>query len=830
MTRAMTKYKYDAFISYRHTELDKYAAELLHKQLEAFRLPGNLARKRKGERTRINRVFRDKDELPLTNNLEDPIMQALEDSDFLIVICSPRLNESLWCRKEIETFISMHGREKVLAVLIEGEPGESFPEELLYREETVTDADGTSHVERIPMEPLAADIRGKDKRAMKKALKTELLRLLAPMFSLNYDDLRQRHRERRMKRILAASLSVGAVCLAFGTVSTAMALRIQSQKVQIQAQADEILQQNEEIQKQNEAIQRQNQEITEQNQALLVNQAVTLAEESVRQLESGDRIGAIQTAVSALTTYQGNNMPYTPEAQFALTESLHAYDNGYTFKPKFQMETAGVINYMKLTQDRETLVTYDSSQCLTLWDVDTGTVLDEIRDVESMYENDFCIQGNNLLIYINNGHEAVLYDIAAGQVIGKLDYPYVSSVYGDVAGNRLVLTDVRMIYVLDGETYEELDQYQCMFPYNIKVSEDGTYLAFQEEDESHNRLLHIWNLATGEKCPVMNVGTSSLGDICYRDGVAYILLNQIGEKYYDLDTSVRACLIETGELLWEYRAPDSYGSQIKLPIAEGATRLLLTVTDDGRLLEMADGTEAGRIPYGSELVGLGVYANTDIFLVFTRSGEYHMLRGSDSQDYYMEAAFQCHSQNVKDFRLAANGAILILPYQDNKVTYYDFSQGDLTPYEGDTQSPETETYNSLDAVEKATELGLLKAAMANHVFYDQEKSKVFVCYKDGNLEIYNAADMSLLKTLTGLMGEMKCFLGTDAQGNMYIAGYSYGYMLNPQCEPLATIEGLICVDAENNRVIIENSRKYQMYTVPIYTVEELLAKAEQGVL
>lgn len=84
------KYRYDAFISYRHTELDKFAAENLHRQMEAFRLPGKLSGRREG-RTRITRVFRDRDELPLTNNLEDNIMEALRESEFLVVICSPRL-------------------------------------------------------------------------------------------------------------------------------------------------------------------------------------------------------------------------------------------------------------------------------------------------------------------------------------------------------------------------------------------------------------------------------------------------------------------------------------------------------------------------------------------------------------------------------------------------------------------------------------------------------------------------------------------------------------------------------------------------------------------
>ena len=36
------KKKYDAFISYRHCDPDKYVAELLHKQMEAFRLPGRM--------------------------------------------------------------------------------------------------------------------------------------------------------------------------------------------------------------------------------------------------------------------------------------------------------------------------------------------------------------------------------------------------------------------------------------------------------------------------------------------------------------------------------------------------------------------------------------------------------------------------------------------------------------------------------------------------------------------------------------------------------------------------------------------------------------------
>ena len=39
--------RYDAFISYRHSELDKFVAEELHKQLENFKIPKNIAKKAK---------------------------------------------------------------------------------------------------------------------------------------------------------------------------------------------------------------------------------------------------------------------------------------------------------------------------------------------------------------------------------------------------------------------------------------------------------------------------------------------------------------------------------------------------------------------------------------------------------------------------------------------------------------------------------------------------------------------------------------------------------------------------------------------------------------
>lgn len=56
------QFRYDAFISYRHCDPDKRIAEKLHRMLETYKIPKAIV-KASGKK-RINRVFRDREELP----------------------------------------------------------------------------------------------------------------------------------------------------------------------------------------------------------------------------------------------------------------------------------------------------------------------------------------------------------------------------------------------------------------------------------------------------------------------------------------------------------------------------------------------------------------------------------------------------------------------------------------------------------------------------------------------------------------------------------------------------------------------------------------------
>ncbi len=832
----MKKYRYDAFISYRHTELDRFAAENLHRQMEAFRLPGKLSGKA-GERTRIERVFRDKDELPLTNNLEDPIMEALAESEYLIVICSPRLRESLWCRKEIETFIRMHGREKVLAVLIEGEPGESFPEELLYAEETVTAPDGSKSCVRRAVEPLAADIRGKNRREMLKALKSEKLRLLAPMFSLNYDDLRQRHRERRMKRILKASLAAAAVFLCFGAFSTAMALRIQNQNRQLEEQKDRLETQKGQLEEQAALLKEQSDEIRQQNESLLEEQALNLAEESLRLLETGDRIGAIRTAVSSLTEYEGIKLPDTALGEYALTESLHVYDSGSYIKPKLQMEAEGIIRGMRVSPDGERLLTRDDTQVLSLWDIATGSRLCLIEDVISLIsdERGFCFLDDDRIAYLDEAGGITVYHWREG--LGERFLEKGAPGAMEVSGNLLAVEYNNRIEAYRADTLEHLGDYETENVYgftgDIFIDGERKTVTFQEfatadGDWNSQRRLVFWNAETGKtvKLPPEDCRIKA---VRYRGDTAYVLCNDTDESYTYTEAALKACNVDTGEILWTKEFADCSGSALFQPGTEENGRILVATTYDVWLVDLKDGREAARFSLGSSVAGGESLSDGNLYTVYTRNGEFHSILTEKLMDYVAVGRFQSHSANVKDFR-RCSGGYLVLPYQDNKITLYTYSGNSSYEAIEEKYEPAVEEYLMMSEAEDfARQNGLVMPALAEYVFYSGDKTLIYVCYTDETLRIYEAATFRLKSELSLKASYARCELGQDQRGNRFVAGGGYGYMLSPDLELLAVIENLFAVDFDGNRLIVNDSKGNQ-YAIPVYTVEELLDNACRYVL
>ena len=217
-------YKYDAFISYRHVEPDQSIAKQVHQMIETFKAPKEFYQN--GKRP-VFRVFRDREELA-ARDLSASIEEALETSRYLIVICSKRTPLSEWCQREIETFKSLHGSERIIPVLIEGEPGEAFPLPLkeLKGEESVSEIlaadirpDETLNADFEGYEALQNNNKAKLKELTKKSLdilKTEKYRVMATILGCSFGDLKQRDKERKNKRIMTVSTVAGAIFLIFG--------------------------------------------------------------------------------------------------------------------------------------------------------------------------------------------------------------------------------------------------------------------------------------------------------------------------------------------------------------------------------------------------------------------------------------------------------------------------------------------------------------------------------------------------------------------------------------------------------------------------------------
>lgn len=185
--------RYAAFISYRHMPRDRLWAMRVMRDLETYRTAKALQAQAYPDR--IAHLFRDEDEIPACSDLSEQIKDALKKSDNLIVVCSPDTPASRWVRREIELFQEMGKGDRVIPLLIAGEPEESYPPELRRRRIERRGEDGTVEVEEI--EPIAADVRPRKDERKQRTERRALLRLAATLLGCRFDDLARRDEERR---------------------------------------------------------------------------------------------------------------------------------------------------------------------------------------------------------------------------------------------------------------------------------------------------------------------------------------------------------------------------------------------------------------------------------------------------------------------------------------------------------------------------------------------------------------------------------------------------------------------------------------------------------
>ncbi|MBR5709644.1 MAG: TIR domain-containing protein [Thermoguttaceae bacterium] len=124
------EYHYFAFISY--SSKDKAFANKIYKELNSYRLPSILRNELEAANGKkypqgVSPLFLDTNNLPVAHFLGESIRKELNDSRFLLVICSPNSAKSEWVNQEVENFILMGRLERIILFIIKGVPNSGNP-------------------------------------------------------------------------------------------------------------------------------------------------------------------------------------------------------------------------------------------------------------------------------------------------------------------------------------------------------------------------------------------------------------------------------------------------------------------------------------------------------------------------------------------------------------------------------------------------------------------------------------------------------------------------------------------------------------------------------
>ena len=520
--------KYNAFISYRHVERDIKVAEDIQNQLEHFKIPKAIAEKTGVQK--IERIFRDKSELPITSNLTDDIQTALKNSDFLIVICSPEVLESLWVRREIELFLKTHPYERILTVLSAGEPQTAIPDLLLKRRIETVDENGRPVVIEEPTEPLSCDYR----LPLKQARKVELPRLAAALIGCSYDELVQRAEQYRLRRwrLIAGSVAAAsAVALSYLVWSN-----------------------------------RQISHNLEQSQR---NMSLYLAEESGTALENQDRLRAVWLALKALPS-ETENKPVISEAEYALAEAAGVYKlpSPLEYTAVRLFETEYDIRDFLISPDRTAMAAIDQEDNLYLWKLPEGELisrqkLDQYTTIFDGYDKGF---------YMSANHRTQLISWQDGHVIWENTDPSHSASLFVEKENGLVLkwTDTQISVIGDdGKTIRALDGLEIGPGFEIDTASldpTGTkaLLVYRNNNQSavtladlesgENRILRD-DLVIADKADFLADGTVLICELA--NGLSEISEVSLDQSYYiyNMHANIIRMNPESSEIIYETAIP-----------------------------------------------------------------------------------------------------------------------------------------------------------------------------------------------------------------------------------------------------------------------------------
>lgn len=196
----MSEHKYKAFISYSHK--DAKISKWLHKSLESYRIPKHLIgiNARNGMvPAKLFPIFRDRDDLAATTHMTDAILDAVRESEFMIVVCSPASARSKLVNREIQEFKRLNGHDNILCLIADGVPFADDPDQECFSDVLQKHISPEGVPEGYSPEGLAADIRpGSDGK------QAAVSKLVAGIIGVELNVLVRREMQQQKRKLVGA--------------------------------------------------------------------------------------------------------------------------------------------------------------------------------------------------------------------------------------------------------------------------------------------------------------------------------------------------------------------------------------------------------------------------------------------------------------------------------------------------------------------------------------------------------------------------------------------------------------------------------------------------
>ena len=509
--------EYYAFISYKRE--DEKWAKWLQNKLEHYRFPTNL-NGRTDLPKNIRPTFRDVTDLK-PGLLAEEINNALCNSEWLIVICSPRSAKSPWVCKEAQTFIDLGRADHIIPFVIEGNPISNDREKECYPE-ALLNLTGSKEL-------LAANISemGCDAAAIK---------VVSRMFNIRFDTLWQRHEREKHRRHMWIIVELSVFMLAVIGIAAY---------------------------------------IWQQNIILRSSISRAAANKSIQLLEQGDGYYACRLALAALSFSQ------TSDAESAFRQSLiqkSAILTGHlswitsaTFSPdgKYIVSTSrdrtiriwdalsgkclrildGAEDYYvtnaEFSPDGKNIVSAGADEIMRIWDVNSGKCLKEqFGHSINFHSVSYSPDGKNIVSAGGQEHDLKVWDSRSGECqieLPEQSFGFYSAAYS-ADGKRIVtVTTDNNLKILDAQNCSCIQTIKGHFceVTTASLSPDGNLMADVDNDI---QAIRIWNIQSGKCIQVMKGHSGDVNSAAFSpDGTKVVSAS--------CDSTVRIWDVQNGKCL-----------------------------------------------------------------------------------------------------------------------------------------------------------------------------------------------------------------------------------------------------------------------------------------